>query len=71
MSQFTRDGVIDLTGVKQVKIVDPDRLRRLALGQQGDTRDRPQTCDAVGRRRAFVQAPAKTPPREALVAEFA
>jgi CRP/FNR family transcriptional regulator len=71
MSQFTRDGVIDLTGVKQVKIVDPDRLRRLALGQQGDTRDRPQTRDAVGRRRAFVQAPAKTPPREALVAEFA
>jgi CRP/FNR family transcriptional regulator len=71
MSQFTRDGLIDLNGVKQVRIVDPDRLRRLALGQQGKTPDPGPARGPVARLRALVQGPAKTSGCEAPVEQFA
>jgi CRP/FNR family transcriptional regulator len=34
LSQFARDGWIDLFGVKQVRITDREQLRRLAVGRQ-------------------------------------
>jgi CRP/FNR family transcriptional regulator, anaerobic regulatory protein len=39
MSQFARDGLIDLQGVKQVRIADVDRLRQRAIRREAGRRD--------------------------------
>jgi CRP/FNR family transcriptional regulator, anaerobic regulatory protein len=43
MSQFAKDGLIHLQGVKQIRIADPARLRRLARGQEAGAADRGPT----------------------------
>jgi CRP/FNR family transcriptional regulator len=69
MSQFAKDGLIDLQGVKQVRIADVERLRRRAIGREaGKPAQGASTAEAS---RVIVRRPATTVARQCLVEQFA
>ncbi|HEY4039998.1 MAG TPA: hypothetical protein VGM15_14345, partial [Burkholderiaceae bacterium] len=69
MSQFAKDGLIDLQGVKQVRIADVDRLRQRAIGREaGKSTHRASTAEASV---AIVNRRATRVARHCLVEQFA
>ncbi|HEY4038348.1 MAG TPA: helix-turn-helix domain-containing protein [Burkholderiaceae bacterium] len=65
MSQFAKDGLIDLQGVKQVRIADVERLRQRAIGREaGKPSQRASTAEAS---RVIVSRPATRVARHCLV----
>ena len=69
MSQFTRDGLIGLSSVKQVRIADPARLRRLAVGRDAVKGEARPVRVPEAAPRAVVRPPVTRVVRE-LVEEF-
>jgi CRP/FNR family transcriptional regulator, anaerobic regulatory protein len=78
ISQFAKDGLIDLQGVKQVRIADVDGLRRRAIGREAGRSNRPSGHIPEVRRAAtmqrpvtLAQRPATRTPQPAVVEQFA
>jgi len=71
MSQFARDGLIGLRGVKEVAIIDPVRLRRLAVGRETGGSDRQPARGPGARAGAEARRPTTRTVREAVVEVFA
>jgi len=70
MSQFAKDGLIDLQGVKQVKIANVERLRQRAIGREtGKPGNRP--APAAEARPVVVHRLAARVARHSLVEQFA
>jgi CRP/FNR family transcriptional regulator, anaerobic regulatory protein len=63
MSQFAKDGLIDLQGVKQVKISDVQRLRQRAVGREAARLNRQPGRISERLSAAVVRRPASVAPR--------